>query len=74
LQPIYDALAAAGSVSVVGALEAGVFIEETDITDLTEAVGATDNPDLQQVYGNLLEGSARHLMAFLAHLADWVVE
>jgi hypothetical protein len=74
LQPIYDALVESGSASVIGALEAGVFIEETDITDLSEAVAATDNPDLQQVYGNLLEGSARHLVAFLAHLADLVVE
>lgn len=74
LQQIYDALVETGSASVVGALEAGVFIEETDITDLSEAVAGTDNPDLQRVYGNLLEGSARHLAAFLAHLGEQAEE
>ena len=68
LQALYDELVGGGTESKVQALEAGVFIEETDITDLESAIGQTDNPDLQQVYGNLLEGSERHLEAFNRHL------
>ena len=50
------------------ALEAGVFIEETDIEDLGIAISDTDKEDIKKVYGRLLEGSLRHLDAFNSHL------
>lgn len=69
LQKIYDGLVEAGAMSKTKALEAGVFIEETDIEDLTAAIAETDNPDLDQMYGHLKAGSVRHLLAFSRHLA-----
>jgi hypothetical protein len=68
LQALYDELIASGSASLVGALEAGVLIEETDIDDLNAGIAASTHNDIKTVYNNLLEGSLRHLDAFNSNL------
>ena len=53
-----------GLVSLDGALQVGIELEERDIDDL-EALIAKDNPaDIEQVYVNLCEGSLDHWTAF----------
>jgi hypothetical protein len=64
LQGLYDKLIVNGSVSLVEALNVGILIENTDISDLEEAIAATTHVDLQTVYSNLLRGSQNHLDAF----------
>jgi hypothetical protein len=54
---------------LIEALEAGAFIEETDIADLRERMIQTDNEDLKMVYDNLLSASYRHLRAYIRNLA-----
>ena len=65
LQQMYYDLQALGEESKIGALTAGVIIEETDIEDiqgyLDEVVQAKP---LQQVYEHLLLGSYKHLDSF----------
>lgn len=68
LQQLYDNLVAQGSQSLTEALKVGVTIEETDIVDLQERIAQTDNPDIQQVYQQLLSGSNNHLSAFNSNL------
>jgi hypothetical protein len=46
------------------ALGVGVAIERLDISDLTDAMSGLTAPDVLQVYGNLRNGSERHLAAF----------
>jgi hypothetical protein len=65
LQALYAQLLAQGGVSYVGALQAGAMIEDMDIADLSAAIAATANVSVQLSYGNLLEGSKRHLRAFV---------
>jgi hypothetical protein len=67
-QTLYDELILAGSVSLIDALKVGVFIEETDIDDLAEAIGSTTHRDIKKVYTNLMNGSYNHLTAFCANL------
>lgn len=69
LQTLYNQLIAQGNVSYVEALQAGVFIEETDINDLNTAIAATKRRDIKNVYNNLLLGSQNHLKAFVSNLA-----
>ncbi|MCA9264990.1 MAG: DUF2202 domain-containing protein [Planctomycetales bacterium] len=66
LQTLYDQLVARGEESLIEAYQVGVDIETLDIDDLNVAIAATDNPDIQQVYGSLLAGSQNHLTAFTA--------
>ena len=66
LQALYDQLVASGSTSALAALRVGALIEETDMVDLADAIEATDQPDIIQVYGNLLRGSRNHLRSFVA--------
>lgn len=70
LQQLYNDLVAQGSESLQAALEVGVYIEETDLIDLQEGIDETDNPDIQNVYSNLLKGSENHLSAFLRVLGQ----
>lgn len=74
LQQLYDTLVVQGSQSPTDALQVGVLIEETDIVDLQERIAATDNADIQQVYGQLLNGSNNHLSAFNSSLAGETVD
>jgi hypothetical protein len=71
LQTLYDELIQDGSVSLVDALEVGVFIEETDITDLNAGIGSTTHKDIKTVYSSLLQGSLNHLKAFNSNLARY---
>jgi hypothetical protein len=64
LQALYNDLLAKGSSSLLNALQVGVTIEETDISDLNSAIEITDNHDVLAVYENLLNGSSNHLSAF----------
>ncbi len=68
LQKLYNDLLADGNLTLLGALQVGVTIEETDIDDLKAAIADTGNRDVLTVYGNLLNGSANHLEAFNSHL------
>jgi len=62
-QTMYNDLLA-GATDSAKALAAGVTVEKADIADLKAAITAVDAPDVLQVYGNLLRGSERHLVAF----------
>jgi len=66
---LHQTLVKQGNNSLVDALRAGAFIEETDIADLRLRLGETDNDDIKIVYENLLEASYRHLRAFSRNLA-----
>lgn len=63
LQSLYDDLIAKGSRSLADALQVGVTIEQTDITDLSEAIAAAP-ADVVTVLQRLLAGSQNHLAAF----------
>lgn len=71
LQALYDDLLAAGSASLVAALQAGVTVEEADIADLDERLAQTDEPAIAQVYTHLRTGSIHHLNAFMRTLQRW---
>lgn len=65
VQSAYEAFVARGKVSLDAALAVGRDIETADIADLRAAVdGLTSAADVEHVYGNLLDGSQRHLAAF----------
>jgi hypothetical protein len=64
LQALYATLADQSRSGVQGAVLAGLQIEELDMRDIAEHMGAVDNCDIQQVYGELLRGSRNHLRAF----------
>ena len=66
---LYQMLVNQGNNSLIEALRAGAFIEETDIADLRERMTQTDNEDLKLVYENLLFASYRHLRAYSRNLA-----
>jgi hypothetical protein len=66
LQALFDQLIEQGAGSAIAALQAGALIEETDIVDIAKAITETDQPDILQVYENLLRGSRNHLRAFVA--------
>jgi hypothetical protein len=66
LQALYDQLIAQGSGTALAALQVGALIEETDMMDIVEAIAATDQADIIEVYENLLRGSRNHLRAFVA--------
>ena len=69
LQALYDELLGLGMVSYTEALKVGVIIEETDLTDLEEAIDGTDSRPLARTYEHLLTGSEHHLAAFTRLLA-----
>jgi len=61
---LYAALVDRGMSSLNEAFKVGVDIEVLDIGDLQEAISLTTHTDIQNVYGNLLNGSYNHLAAF----------
>lgn len=61
---LYSTLMAMGETSLKDALKAGALIEETDILDLKQWIGETENPSIARVYTNLLKASENHLRAF----------
>ena len=52
------------------ALLVGAAIEEIDILDLQKHIAETNNPEIQNVYNNLLRGSQNHLGAFTRMLLN----
>jgi hypothetical protein len=68
LQALYTQLVAQGNLSISKALKVGAAIEEIDIRDLQTRKLQTDKVDIQQVYGNLMNGSYNHLRAFTSNL------
>ena len=70
LQALYTDLVAQGSLSLADALKVGGAIEEIDILDLQEHLAQTSNPDIQNVFNNLLSGSYNHLRAFVSTLSN----
>ena len=69
LQTLFNALMSQGQSSLQAALQVGATIEDLDIKDLNERIAQTDNPDVKQVYGNLLKGSRNHLRSFVSQLS-----
>lgn len=69
LQALYDQLTAKGELSLTGAIEVGVMIEEVDIADLNGLLETKLPEDIELVYEHLLNGSYHHLEAFNAQLA-----
>jgi hypothetical protein len=60
---------AMGQPSLIDALKVGCLIEEKDIQDINDKKEAViDEPDIVQVYDNLLCGSRNHLRAFNSNL------
>lgn len=74
LQEMYDTLTTEGAASETAALRVAATIEETDIVDLQEALGRTDNADVTQVYTSLMQGSENHLRAFVRNLGQSGIE
>jgi len=64
VQSLYDQLIAQGSISTESAIDVGITIEQTDITDLQTVIDTTEITLLGQVYNNLLDASVNHLNAF----------
>jgi hypothetical protein len=69
LQALYTKLIHGGSQSLINALRVGVFIEVTDIADLTQGIATTTHRDIKTVYTNLRNGSQNHWDAFCSNLA-----
>jgi hypothetical protein len=67
LQDLYRQLTSKGEASLLGAMQAGAYIEEYDIKDLRTAFGETSKADLRRVYSNIELGSENHLRAFVSH-------
>jgi hypothetical protein len=65
LQAIYDEQVILGQASALAALQIGALIEELDILDNQAALEQTTEPELQQLYNNLLRGSRNHLRAYV---------
>jgi len=65
---LYDELVFQGQQSLLDAYMVGRAIEEMDIDDLEVAMTETSKADIDNVYGNLLNGSFNHLDAFNAHI------
>nr|WP_321353292.1 DUF2202 domain-containing protein [uncultured Methanoregula sp.] len=68
IQSLYSTLSQKGDVSLTGAFEAGLAVEERDIADLDRALANTTRADIIQVYSNLRQGSENHKSAFLRQL------
>lgn len=68
LQSLYDQLIAKGMQSQKDAIEVGVIIEETDISDLSEAISSTTDSVIIQTLESLRAASENHLSAFQRQL------
>ena len=70
LQTLYNDLTARGQTSQLEALRVGALIEEVDIADLEDALAQTENPGIQVVYTNLMQGSENHLRSFVSNIEN----
>jgi hypothetical protein len=59
-----------GIAELGGSAVRGRGNEELDMIDLQAAIDATDNPDIQQLYENLMSGSRNHLRAYVGHIEN----
>jgi len=66
---LYTELVEKGSSSLESAFEVGALIEELDIQDLQEQLGAGNDDLVTTVFGNLERASEMHLRAFTNQLA-----
>jgi hypothetical protein len=64
VQASYDTLLAQGQADQAAALQVGVTVEQSDITDLTAAMDGLNAPDVTRVYTQLRMASQHHLAAF----------
>lgn len=64
IQALYDELSAQGLTSVAEAYQVGIAVEQRDIADLEETLGAVDQTDVQLVLTRLMNASENHLAAF----------
>jgi len=72
IQQYYDDLVAQGSLSLLEAYKVGIFIEEYDIADLTDAIENLGMPaDVVTVLTNLREGSYNHLEAYQTAIENY---
>ena len=71
-QQLYDAYILQGQTSFTEALLVGQAIEELDISDLELQLTFVDNPDIVNVYTNLLAASQSHLAKFLNHDSTFI--
>jgi len=69
LAALYTELVSKGRLSLADALTVGATIEDLDLADLGRLQDATENPELDLVYGNLARGSGNHLRSFVGQLA-----
>jgi hypothetical protein len=70
LQELYWELVARGQNSELDALYVGGFIEEFDIIDLQNAIGASEHADVTRSYQKLMRGSGNHLRAFVRQIEN----
>ena len=70
LASLYTTLVDQGSASSLAALYVGAAIEEIDMIDLQEAIDASDNADIRQLYENLMSGSRNHLRAYVGQIEN----
>ena len=68
LSSLYAELVSKGRVSLADALAVGATIEDLDLADVEKLVAATENADLDLVYGNLARGLRNHLRSFVAQI------
>ena len=70
LADLHHQLVEKGSLSLVDALTVGATIEDLDLKDLEDLLGAdgNDNDHIKLVYNNLAKGSRNHLRAFMRAL------
>jgi hypothetical protein len=66
LQSLYDKLVGSGKESLAKAYDAGIAVENLDISDLKAAIAHTSQADVKAAFTNLLNGSQNHLAAFTA--------
>ena len=71
LSELYEGLMERGLRSPQEALLVGRDIEVLDIRELENLMAATDEEEIQLVYGNLLRGSENHLAAFNRQLSRY---
>ena len=71
LQELYNILISQGNASEVDAYKVGKVIEDTDISDLEEAIKNTNDVTNINIYENLLRASENHLRAFNRQLSKY---
>ncbi|MFK5970526.1 MAG: DUF2202 domain-containing protein [Candidatus Marithrix sp.] len=68
IQALYNSLIERGNTSQIEALQVGALVEEVDISDLEKAIAETENPALERMYTNLMNGSYNHLRGFVRNI------